>query len=392
MICKICNKDYRALGSHISKSHNMDIKTYYDTYIKTSTDGFCKTCGKPTAFVNLHIGYKNHCSNSCAQKDKSTREKIRKTNLERYGYTNGNRELVKKTNLERYGSTSYLSTKECRKALRKANQELYGTNTPFESKEIQEKVKQTNRKNLGVDYPLANKQVHEKAQQNKLNDIYNYAKANNMELLINLTESYGWGWLYELDIPYVIYKHVALVDNKYLPSIQEYAKNHPNIPKVSKRHKYNSGGKVKSKAELVLIDYIKSIYNGTIDVGSYKIISPYQLDIYLPDLKLAIEYNGIYWHSIKHKPKHYHQKKSLLCKDKDIRLIHIYEFEDINVAKKLIYNAINGLETIDFSKPCSLDKDNWKLYEKEHKPIKILKPTKLLEYPEVYNAGAIIYD
>ena len=41
-----------------------------------------------------------------------------------------------------------------------------------------------------------------------------------------------------------------------------------------------------------------------------KIINPYELDIYLPDSKLAFEFNGLYWHSESQKGKNYHQIKT----------------------------------------------------------------------------------
>jgi hypothetical protein len=48
-------------------------------------------------------------------------------------------------------------------------------------------------------------------------------------------------------------------------------------------------------------------------------------DIFIPEYNVAIEYNGVYWHSDKFKDKNYHQKKSLICKDNGILLIHIWE-------------------------------------------------------------------
>ena len=54
----------------------------------------------------------------------------------------------------------------------------------------------------------------------------------------------------------------------------------------------------------------------------------FELDIYIPELKLAIEYNGVYWHSANGpnmRTKGYHYDKSILCKEKGIELIHIWE-------------------------------------------------------------------
>lgn len=85
-----------------------------------------------------------------------------------------------------------------------------------------------------------------------------------------------------------------------------------------------------SELEKELYDYIKSIYNGKILENNRTIIPPLELDIFLPDKNIAIEFNGTYWHSDKVKPKDYHRYKSLKCAEHRIQLIHIYEYEWLN--------------------------------------------------------------
>lgn len=55
------------------------------------------------------------------------------------------------------------------------------------------------------------------------------------------------------------------------------------------------------------------------------VISPYELDIYIPDKNIGIEYNGLYWHSDSFVPQNYHYDKWKLCKDHGIQLIAIWE-------------------------------------------------------------------
>ena len=68
------------------------------------------------------------------------------------------------------------------------------------------------------------------------------------------------------------------------------------------------------------------------------IIQPQELDIYIPDKRTAIEFNGSYWHSTEYLDKYYHQKKTLDCAKKGVRLIHIFEHEwkDNNTQIKII--------------------------------------------------------
>lgn len=65
-----------------------------------------------------------------------------------------------------------------------------------------------------------------------------------------------------------------------------------------------------------------------------------ELDIYVPSLKLAIEYNGLYWHSeATGKDKWYHYDKMKACEDKGIRLIEIFEDEYLN-HKDIVINKL----------------------------------------------------
>lgn len=65
-----------------------------------------------------------------------------------------------------------------------------------------------------------------------------------------------------------------------------------------------------------------------------KVLLGKELDIYVPELKLALEYNGSFWHSEKRKDKLYHQNKTLECASKGIRLIHIFDYEWNNLDKR----------------------------------------------------------
>ena len=61
-----------------------------------------------------------------------------------------------------------------------------------------------------------------------------------------------------------------------------------------------------------------------------KLIAPKELDLFLPEFNIAIEYNGLYWHSELYKEINYHKDKFQSCQDKGIRLIQIFEDEWIN--------------------------------------------------------------
>lgn len=94
------------------------------------------------------------------------------------------------------------------------------------------------------------------------------------------------------------------------------------------------------------------------------ILRPKEIDIYLPDHKLAVEYCGEYWHSVKtpeqereRKLKHY--LKYIQCKEQGIRLLTIYESEWLDRGpqiRRLLRNAIGKSRGKLMARKCELKK------------------------------------
>jgi hypothetical protein len=82
-----------------------------------------------------------------------------------------------------------------------------------------------------------------------------------------------------------------------------------------------------SKEEKEVVDWLRTVYTGEIVENSRSIISPKELDIYLPEKRFAIEYNGLYWHSGDRIDKKAHLNKTVACKQQDIKLFHIFSDE-----------------------------------------------------------------
>jgi hypothetical protein len=101
-------------------------------------------------------------------------------------------------------------------------------------------------------------------------------------------------------------------------------------------------GRTLSKAEDEIYNFIISIYDKDVVRHSRSIINPQEIDIYVPDRKIAFEYNGIYWHSEKFAGRLYHYEKAKACYDKGINLIHIYE-DDWRDKKEIIKQKIISL-------------------------------------------------
>ncbi len=71
------------------------------------------------------------------------------------------------------------------------------------------------------------------------------------------------------------------------------------------------------------------------------VIKPYELDFYFPDFKFAVELHGSHWHSDQFKSKYDHRDKYLRCRENNITLIQIFDFEWYS-RKKQIINYVNS--------------------------------------------------
>lgn len=86
-----------------------------------------------------------------------------------------------------------------------------------------------------------------------------------------------------------------------------------------------------SKKEKMLTDFIKSIMEPLgheVIEGDRTLLGGKEVDIYIPDKNVAIEFNGVYWHTEEMgADRHYHYNKWLGCKEKGVQLITIWEDE-----------------------------------------------------------------
>lgn len=118
-------------------------------------------------------------------------------------------------------------------------------------------------------------------------------------------------------------------------------------------HSFNT-----SNIEKEILAYINTIYDGDILSNNRQIISPNEIDIYIPELKIGFEIDGLYWHNEINKPdKNYHLNKTIECENKGIRLIHIFEDEWIykkNIWKSMINNILGKTKTKIYARKCEI--------------------------------------
>lgn len=126
--------------------------------------------------------------------------------------------------------------------------------------------------------------------------------------------------------------------------------------------KYDLGNYIKitkSSYEQELIDFINGL-GFNIVRNSRKILDDgKELDIYVPDKKLAVEFNGNYFHSSEKIAKNYHYNKSIDCEKKGIRLIHVYQYQWLDLIKKeilksIIVNALGKNTSMIYARKCEV--------------------------------------
>lgn len=127
-----------------------------------------------------------------------------------------------------------------------------------------------------------------------------------------------------------------------------------------------------SAAEQDLADFVQSLGVPVVQ-NDRTLLKGKELDIVCPLHGLAIEYNGLYWHSdLAGKHKNYHLAKTQACNAAGFRLIHIFEGDDLEQAKKLIAHAL-GVNRVGpvYARKCRvspIDAAQAKAVLKEHHP------------------------
>jgi hypothetical protein len=355
----------------------------------------CK-CGKPLKFKSFDLGYLHYCSNSCKSKDiKRTPKSIEKM-----------KESYKKTCLEKYGVENVYQRKDVVDKIQKARAE--------KMPEIVKKMAETNMKKYGVKAPLQNKDILAKMEQTNMErygNICSMQGSNKEEYYQRAVQKYGKGELQSKASKVAGHNRYLRMFNRY----NEYLKNENlalltpfnkekmqcqnvklkcNICGREFIHHVNSiympicrtchplvTNKV-SNEETEVYEYIKTLTSNTVYQSNRTEISPLELDIWCPIDKIAIEYDGLYWHNGE-AFKDKHNFKTSECEKKGIRLIHIFDIdwrEKKDIVKSILSDAFNKSIFIDYSS-CTIreiDEDEYSLFFSENSLKKYVSPTIIL--------------
>jgi hypothetical protein len=158
------------------------------------------------------------------------------------------------------------------------------------------------------------------------------------------------GELYDYSkVDYISSKHnINLICDKGHSFLQN-ANNHLQGIKCPKCNRFDL-------KENSLYQFIKSNTNIEVKSSNRLILKGKELDIYIPELGIAFEFNGLYWHSEIYKDKKYHIEKTKLCLDKNVNLIHVWEDDwdyKQNIVKSIILNKLGKSEKI-YARKCEI--------------------------------------
>jgi hypothetical protein len=254
----------------------------------------------------------------------TVREKIRSTNLEKYGYEQASKcqevkEKIISTNIKKYGSNSPLSNEDIKSKSKSKLKLNFGVDSPQKSDEIKLRTKLTNLNLRGVEFPSQSDDVKIKIKES-FSKKYTFNHSCKNELFRKNH------YIISNDENYLSYKSdgVSLFKCKVQNHIFEIKTD--NFFQRKRQGSElcticNPISKQSSIKEKDLALYIESIYKGQV-ITSFR--DGIEIDIFLPELKLGFEFNGLYWHSEKYKQKNYHLDKTDYFKSQGIRIIHIW--------------------------------------------------------------------
>ena len=274
----------------------------------------CEACSKELTFAKSVAKFLTFCSTKCSANSKKTVEKRQQTNLVKYGSTNVlTSELIveqtKKMMLQNHGVSSYSQSKEYKQRLKTG------------------------------DIPMIRNS--ELNKQRKLEWSFNNVLPNFKDKVIPLfaVEDYTGGGSGK-HYPWECVRCKSVFHNYYVRQKNTW----PKCPKCDAAY---------TDIEYAVINFLAA-KNIPCKLRDRKTIPNRELDIYIPEKNLAIELNGLYYHSEKKLDDiNYHIKKTKLCRSKNIDLIQIFA-DEIYYKKQLCISKIKNIlginRKIDISK------------------------------------------
>ena len=304
-------------------------------------------CGNALSWHADKRTYRSFCSKRCT--GIGTVAKVKDTNLKKYGVETVSQlpefaDRIASTSLLKYGVAHYSQTPEWLQRSAETNRIKYGVERPAQSAVIREKIKKTNLERYGTIAPAQHPAILNKSKTTLLNKygVDNYSKCHfSEEAKQFLSNDEQFSNECQQDSVFNLAQKYQISVGPIYSRIKELG---ITIPRFL------------NKFEQEVSEFIQAEYSGAVELNNSKIISPYHIDIYLPDINVGIECNGSYWHSENNgRGQFYHINKTQQCRAQGIRLIHIWEHnwtQKPEIIKSMLKSALNRLHRIPARKCC----------------------------------------
>lgn len=353
LTCVVCGKvylakDYQLTGNHKTCSDKcryiLSQKTYQDHYsIEANPEAHAAMIAKTRQTTFSRHGYYNALSPEGRELSGAAQAFRDKFGADYPGHVKSIMDKRAKTTLERYGSTCSLVNPEVAKKSRNTLLSKYGVDNYAKSREFLKQVITDPEKASACkefrDDPEAFIQSH---------------FPDHAPTLAELSDACG---IIDSSVGYIL-------DQAGHPDIVSYTY---------------------SRMEDELFEFLSSELgpNKSINRNTFKIITPYELDLYIPDLKLGVECNPTVTHNSTipawskaddPKPSNYHKMKTDMCDQQDIFLFHIFGYEwshKKEIIKSMLRNIINSTPTKLYARKTDIkkvsDHDAFKFLEDNHR-------------------------
>ena len=324
-------------------------------------------CNNKVKFRNSTIGYLKYCSNKCISSDPEIKKLKENKSFEKFGTkAPAQSQLVKnkmiKTNNEKWGANSPMCSEEIQEKSKQTLQKNWGVDNPNKSEELIQKriesfksniesykvnYKKTSLERYGVDHPWKSKEIHDKT-------IEKFYESYRKRILEKIQDTkFEFVKFDKTETTNLIFKCPDCNSEFLINTQQFYFRRNSNISICTNCFPISENSSI---SQIELYNFIKSNYQGEILQNNKNIISPYEIDIFLPELNLAFEFNGVYWHSEKFKKSDYHLNKFKLCEEKEIKLVNIWE-DDWSIKREICESfVLNKLATSKriWARKCSI--------------------------------------
>ena len=266
-------------------------------------------------------------------------EKIKKTKLEKYGYENPffSKEWQEQTRSKRLEEDSY---KKAFEKAKRTNLEKYGIELATNTPEAKEKRRNTMIEKYGVEHPLQNNDFLNKMKRTMFSATYESMKEKLEDSISIISEEFS-------GTKNVRYKFKCNICGKNFNSAIDSGRT-PKCPKCNKIY-YDKETEVYD----FLSSHIYCEHNRRFTVDGKRL----ELDIYIPERNLGIEFNGLYWHSSNKIGKNYHLKKQEFFSKLGIDVIFIFEdewIENRKIVESILLSRIRKFDTILYARKLTL--------------------------------------